>query len=152
MVERICPHCQHGNPLNNRFCGQCGVPLDTRLDDQYALPAAASTSSNLDIRRAGLPAEWQAMGKTVAISLAALAAEAGMAWLRQRVERMKQQPAAPVAAPTQQLAPTTQQPQPAPHSSDSVTIWSQRVLEVWEEGALTGQVVERHIWRRERDS
>ena len=78
MVERICPACQHGNPLDDRFCGKCGVPLERQLP-------ARRTDAPLTVAGRQLPVTWQQFGKTVALSVAALAAEAGLAWLRRRI-------------------------------------------------------------------
>ena len=91
---------------------------------------------------AALPVPWKQVSKTVAIGLATLAAEAGLAWLRRKAEHVS----VPAASPTQALVPTrTAQP-----ADDAVTIVSQRVLEVWEQGDLTRKVVERTFWRKER--
>src|SRR5690349_13946670 len=79
MVERICSTCQHGNPLDDRFCGKCGAPLERQL------PARRADSSIM-IAGHQLPVSWQQLGKTVASSVNALAAEAGLAWLRRRTE------------------------------------------------------------------
>ncbi len=78
MTEHApCPRCRHGNPPKNRFCGWCGAPL---------------TSSELVPRRgrglavAGrtLPVRLKPVGKALAVGVAALAAEAGLSWLRRR--------------------------------------------------------------------
>jgi hypothetical protein len=80
MTEHApCPRCRHGNPPKNRFCGWCGAPL---------------TSSELVPRRerglavAGrtLPVRLKPVGKALAVGVAALAAEAGLSWLRRRAE------------------------------------------------------------------
>jgi hypothetical protein len=82
MEERSstpCPQCRHGNPLENSFCGACGAPLAS--GGQLARrpegdPPAAS--------RALLPAEFNPVGRALAVGLATLAAQAGLAWLRRR--------------------------------------------------------------------
>src|SRR6266542_6494739 len=79
MVERICPACQHGNPLDDRFCGKCGAPLERQLPARHG-------NAPLAVAGRQLPITWQQFGKTVALSVAALAAEAGLAWLRKRIE------------------------------------------------------------------
>ena len=76
-----CPQCRRGNPPENRFCGACGAALESggqlvrRMEDS---PATA--------RRALLPAELKPVGRALAVGLATLAAEAGLAWLRRRAE------------------------------------------------------------------
>lgn len=79
MVEQRCPQCRATNPIQNRYCGQCGSALN--------LPVARQ-SSPLVIGRPNLPApELKQIGQTVAVGLLAIAAEAGLSWLRRRVQR-----------------------------------------------------------------
>src|SRR6185503_5861970 len=96
MVERICPTCQHGNPIDDRFCGKCGAPLERQM-------LARRPASQLTVAGRNLPVTWQQLGKTVALSAAALVAEVGLAWLRRRIEGG---PAAPSAAPLANIVPT----------------------------------------------
>jgi hypothetical protein len=141
MVERICPSCQHGNPLEDRFCGKCGAPLERQLP---MLRGEAWLAS----RGRSLPVTWKQLGRTVAISVAALAAEAGLAWLRRRIE----------AGPSNTLAPSISvrsAPKPAPETTalvgpvaNAVTIVSHRVIEIFDGGDGTRRVVERSFWRR----
>lgn len=160
MVERICPRCQHGNPVENRFCGQCGAPMGRTLPEpQHQDALAMSGSVDLSVR-------LKQLGRVAAVSLTALAIEAGVGWLRRRIEHFNQpayappQTAHPVSAPyTVSASPgppatTTQSPPtsivvPA-QPSGVVTILSQRVVETWEQGVLTRQTVERNVWRREQ--
>jgi hypothetical protein len=98
--------------------------------------------------------ELKQVGKAVAVSLAALAAEAGMAWLRRRVERMQNAPVGTQQAHTPQTTqpahPTTQIVPAQPATSQrNVTVWSQRVVQTWEQGDLIRQTVERTVWRRD---
>jgi hypothetical protein len=141
MVERICPACQHGNPLDDRFCGKCGAPLERQLP-------ARRTDAPLTLAGRSLPVTWKQLGRTVALSAAALAAEAGLAWLRRRVENGP--PSAPLAQTRPAQAPksvaeTTALAVPA---SNVVTIVSQRVVEIWDAGDGARRVVERTFWRR----
>jgi hypothetical protein len=141
MVERICPSCQHGNPLDDRFCGKCGAPLERQLPVRLGQTSLASSGRNL-------PATWKQLGRTVAISAAALAAEAGLAWLRRRME----------AGPSNISTPSiraTSAPKPAPETTalvgpvaNVVTIVSHRIVEIFDGGDGTRQVVERTFWRR----
>ena len=84
MDERIstpCPQCRHGNPLENRFCGACGAPL-TSGGQLAGRPEGGPPAAS----RALLPAELNPVGRALAVGLAALAAQAGLAWLRRRAE------------------------------------------------------------------
>lgn len=152
MVERICPQCQYGNSLENRFCARCG----TNLEHPH-LPARHVHEGDLMLAGSQLPAQWKQVGKAMAMSLAALAAEAGMTWLRRRVERMKATPPTLQAPPAQQSLSVPQMTRPAlpthapARPDEKVTIFSQRIVETWEHGTLTRQTIERTIWRRERE-
>jgi len=140
MVERICPACQQGNPVNDRFCGKCGAAIERQLP-------ARRGDTQLTVAGRNLPVTWQQLGKTVALSVAAVAAEAGLAWLRHRIEAGSAAPA-PIARPaptTSTSAETTALARPA---GSIVTIISQRVIEVWDSGDGRKQISERHTWRR----
>ncbi len=141
MVERICPTCQHGNPLNERYCGKCGAALERQL------PARVGDAP-LTIAGRQLPVTWQQLGKTVALSAAALAAEAGLAWLRRRIESGPPTTALAVRqAPAARPASTPAEIAKSPVRS-VVTIISQRVVEVWESADGKRQISEHHVWRR----
>jgi hypothetical protein len=81
MDERVpCPLCRHGNLPENRFCGHCGALLTSKGEltpRPEAKPAAAIRS---------LPTKLGPAGKALALGLAVLATEAGLVWLRRRVE------------------------------------------------------------------
>lgn len=140
MVERICPTCQHGNPLDDRFCGKCGAALERQL------PVRA-TDAQLTIAGRQLPVTWRQLGKTVAISAAALAAEAGLAWLRRRTLSPHLAPAQPVLPRLSSTTTTPNPVSPTPASHPIVTIVSQRIVEVWESDE-TRRIVERTFWRK----
>lgn len=132
MVERICAACQHGNPIAHRFCGACGASLEPQA-------LAPRPSDTLMIAGQAVPlAQVRHVGRAVAVGLAAVAAEAGLAWLRRRGNLP---------------ATTTPGAQPTQVSPDAitgaVTIMSQRVIEIWDHGTLTRQIVEKQIWKKE---
>ena len=139
MVERICPTCQHGNPLDDRFCGKCGAPLERQLPMRRP-------ESRLSIAGRDLPVTWKQFSRTVALSVAALAAEAGLAWLRRRIE------AGPSAAPAgtaSALKPATSETTALAHPlGNAVTIVSQRIIEIWDDADGARRVVERTFWQR----
>jgi hypothetical protein len=138
MVERICPACQHGNPLDNRYCGACGGSL------QHDALARTGTTA-ITIAGQQIPVDQiKQVGKVLAVSLATVAAEAGMAWLRRRAEVAR----LPAVAVSPQQAAAIIKPD-AELVRNTVTIVSQRVVEVWEHGALARQVIEKHVWRKE---
>ena len=79
-----CLLCRHDNPSENRFCGRCGASL--AASEQLALRQENSPT----IVDRSLPARFGPAGKALALGLVALAAEAGLAWLRRRNERFDQ--------------------------------------------------------------
>jgi len=118
---------------------------------------APRQSNDIVIAGHAVPAQLKQVGKAMAVSLATLAAEAGLAWLRQRIERIRvssvptaQQPTSQVryVVPTSrseaEIVPTNPNP-----SSNVVTILSRRVVEIWDRDGIARQTVERSVWRRE---
>jgi hypothetical protein len=140
MVERICPACQHGNPMENRFCGACGAALE-----HHAL--AVRTEDAIIVAGQRIPlAQARQIGKAVAVGLAAVAAEAGLAWMMRR-SGQSGVPATALAVRPSAETPT----QSAGSVADVVTIVSQRVVEIWDHGNLTRQIVEKHVWKKTTD-
>src|SRR5512145_1937412 len=121
MVERICPACQHGNPLDDRCFGKCGTLLERQL------PVRRS-EGHITIAGGNLPITWRQFGKTLALSVATIAAEAGISWLRRRVE----------AAPLNSSSSLARSPRSRPSGastatlthlgSNTITIMSQRIV------------------------
>ncbi len=75
MVERICPGCQSGNPLEARNCGRCGAALRP----EGSRPLAKRPRSELIRRMPAVPVRWQQAGKAAALGAVALAVEVGAA-------------------------------------------------------------------------
>jgi Double zinc ribbon len=138
MVERICPACQQANPIDDRFCGKCGAPLERQLPVRLA-------DTRLTIAGRNLPITWQQLGKTVALSAAALAADVGLAWLRRRIEAG---PATTSTSLARHIPATPPAATPGNATGSIVTIISQRVIEIWDSGDGKRQINERHVWRR----
>jgi hypothetical protein len=81
MTERQvpCPQCHQENPPSHRFCGSCGAPLtsgEQLATRQEHRPVPASRA---------WPAKFGPVGKAVAVGVAALATEAGLSWLRNKI-------------------------------------------------------------------
>lgn len=132
MVEQICPRCKEGNPLDNVYCGQCGARL--------AGEDAARGGSELTVGSGRLlPAQsMQQVGRAVAVSVAALVAEAGLSWLRRRLERVGSGTPADVASTGVDIK-----------KRPKATIVGRRVLRVWRNGALVSEAVEDSVWEVE---
>jgi hypothetical protein len=81
MTERKvpCPRCTQENPPRNRFCGSCGAPLTSgeqlaRRREYRPVPASRAW-----------PAKLGPVSKALAVGAAALATEAGLSWLRNKI-------------------------------------------------------------------
>ena len=82
-----CPGCGYTeNPPENRFCGYCGVSLERALA-RWGGELTPRTEDRITLRKRLLPGGLGPVGKTVAVSLAAVAADVGLAWLRHRLEK-----------------------------------------------------------------
>jgi hypothetical protein len=81
MTEREvpCPRCCQENPPRNRFCGSCGAPLTS--GEQLA---TRREYRPVPTRRAW-PDKLGPTGKALALGVAAIAAEAGLSWLRRKI-------------------------------------------------------------------
>jgi hypothetical protein len=119
MVERICPQCASSNPAIQPYCGQCGTALEQLLARRAAHPLARRLSN--------LPAHWKQTGKVVALGVATLAAEAGMAWLQNRQQQVHRR-------------------QSSPADSARVIALGRRVSERWQNGVLQERIEERVVW------
>ena len=108
-----CPQCRHGNPPENRFCGACGAALESGGQVARRTENIPTTAS-----RALLPAELKPVGRALAVGLATLAAEVGLAWLRRRAEG-SDRPSLAVARGTK---PTILEP-PIYQSFEEVHAW-----------------------------
>ena len=109
-----CPRCRHGNPPENHFCGACGASLTSG-----ELPARRTESSPTTASPALLPAELKPVGRALAVGLATLAAEAGLAWLRRRAEG-SERPSLPATRGTGPALPA----HPVYQSFEEVHAWA----------------------------
>lgn len=121
MIERICPQCGGGNPERQAYCGDCGAALQPQ-------PLTRRPAAALARRSVQIPARWRETGKVVALGLAAVAAEAGIALLNRR------QNAAP--------HPLARPPQP----SGRVIAVGHRISQTWHNGQLQHRTEERVVW------
>jgi hypothetical protein len=74
-----CPRCRQENPPGNRFCGSCGVRLNSgeqlaTRQEHRPVPAGRAW-----------PAKLGPVSKALAVGVAVLAAEAGLSWLQRRI-------------------------------------------------------------------
>ena len=100
-----CPGCGYPeNPPENRFCGRCGASLERPLAGGTELVPRAK-ESRVTLRERFLPSRLGPVGKTVAVSLAAVAADVGLAWLRHRMEKTGRSALPHDAGPTRREGP-----------------------------------------------
>jgi hypothetical protein len=86
-----CPRCGHPeNPPENRSCG-CGGASLGRLPVRSRELALRAKESKVALRERFLPGGLGPVGKTVAVSLVAVVADVGLAWLRYRLEKTDRQ-------------------------------------------------------------
>lgn len=138
MIRYICPQCQHDNPMENQFCGQCGEPLAPKA-------LATRQPTGLTIGGTHLPAPTlKRVGQAALVSLAGLAVEAGLIWLRRRVTQMEESAVGPAKAPSKKETAVV----PVQPATREVTIFSQRIVSLWERGRLVEQIIERSVWQR----
>ncbi len=89
-VADSCPGYEHPeNPPENRFCGRCGTLLQ-RAPARSSKELALRAREKITLKERLLPARLGPIGKTVAASLAIVAADVGLAWLRHRLEKTDQ--------------------------------------------------------------
>ena len=130
MVERICPQCQAGNPVQAQHCAVCG----TVLHPEDTQPLAKRPGSALMRSIPAVPARWQQASKAAALAAVALAVEVGAAWLQQRSAAKP----APLARRTLPAAASARRPG---------FVARQRVWETYEAGRLSHRVIEQTVWR-----
>ena len=80
MTEQApCPLGRPENPPENRFCRSCGAPL---MNGEQL----ATRQEHHPVRAArAWPSKLGPAGKALAVGVAALAADAGLSWLRRRI-------------------------------------------------------------------
>ena len=76
-----CPLCRNENPPGNRFCGSCGVRL--KSGEQLA---TRQEHRPVQAGRAW-PAKLGSVRKARAVGVAVRAAEAGLSWLKRRIDK-----------------------------------------------------------------
>lgn len=133
MVQKICPECNAGNAVESDYCGRCGALLSTPMVVPRRSAEITLGSGSL------LPAKsWQQVGRAVAVSLGAIAAEAAISWLRRRLAD------APTPAGSGKSMPIVPAPRPR---QPVVRGFSRRVVRIWRGGKLTDELVEQSEWQ-----
>lgn len=145
MIDITCPHCQAQNAAHSSYCSACGALLERN-------PIILRREDGITVAGYNLPArQLKQIGASLAVSAAALLAEAGLLWLRRRVQTMRTDPlptprSTAVAQPTKSVVIL---PTPEEESRQVVTVFSERVVEIHRWGRPIQRIVERMAWRRE---
>lgn len=138
MSETLCPHCQARNPADNRFCGACGGRLAHRS-------LVLSPDNSITIAGREVPAQQlKRIGASVAVSVAALLAEAAVIWLRHRVQGMEAPKTAAPRSESTALVPTESE-----ELTPVISVYSERVTEIHRWGRPVKRIIERMAWRRD---
>lgn len=137
MADLLCPVCNAANRSSSRYCRRCGSDL---FHDVTVVPAQPTSLQR--ISRALPSKQAKQVGQAVAVSVAALALEAGVSWLRRRMRQQRD-----VTLPAvQEPKPATAQPRPQSVSiarrSGGVTMMRQRTVQVWQNGEMTQEIVD----------
>lgn len=133
MVERICPRCEAGNPSEQAYCGHCGLLLQPGASGAAPASGAAHrlarrVGAPLAQRSVRLPVQWKQASKVVALGVASIAAEVGLAWLQQRQQAQSQALARPQSEAARVLAV------------------GRRIRTTWRNGQLYERVDEQVLW------
>jgi hypothetical protein len=130
MIERICPRCAAGNPNEQAYCGSCGAALNGGAPDRSRAMVRRQTGA-LARQTQRIPARWRDTGKVVALGVATLLAEAGMAYMQRRQQ------------------PPADRPQPlavVPRQRSRVVAIARRRTELWSNGQLQRRTEEQMVW------
>lgn len=134
MIERICPRCASGNPAEQAYCGHCGLalqpaPANASWTASPGQSLARRVAAPLAQRPVRVPAQWKQAGKVVALGVASIAAEVGLAWLNQRQQAQQEH----------RLA--VRQPE-----RGRVLAVGRRIRTTWRNGQLYERVDEQVLW------
>lgn len=144
MAGSICSNCNSENPPGYTLCTRCGADLQRP-------PIIIQEPSSLTIGSPRLPSrELKAIGVSVAVSVLALLAEAGVIWLRRRVRHMEMQP---YQKDRKTRLPAVMEEQAAPPRKNKrvTTVLSERVIEEKRWGRAPRRIIERFAWRHEEE-
>jgi hypothetical protein len=139
MADLLCPVCTASNRSNSRYCRRCGSDL---FHDVTVVP---SRPSSLQKVSRALPAKQaKQIGQAVAVSVAALALEAGISWMR---KRMREQPITLPTVPenkTEVVRPN----QRTITKREGSTMMRHRTTQFWRNGELSHEIVENEqiVW------
>lgn len=146
MAMTICSTCGQENPADNRYCGSCGAKLNER-----ALIISQPSPIMIGDRQLS-QSQIKALAATIAVGLAALLAEAGLAYL-QNLLSSRERPSLSLRRKKKSAVQETTVVPVRRRNGRVVTVVSERVIVEKRWGRPVRRVVERFAWRgEERDS
>lgn len=145
LAMEPCPTCGHNNPSGNSYCGGCGAALS-----ESALIVRRPAPIQIGERQLATP-QLKALAATVAVSVAALLAEAGLAYLQRRLSQMER-PSFSKAGRKARSAESSVIVPPKKRNGRVITIVGERVVEEKRWGRPVRRVVERFAWRGEESN
>jgi hypothetical protein len=140
MADLLCPVCNAANHSNSRYCRRCGSDL---FHDVTVVPAQ---STSLQRMSRALPAKQvKQVSQAVAVSVAALALEVGISWMRKRLREQKIE-TLPAVQDTKATVIRPNERQIV--RRDGSTMFRHRTTQLWHNGQLTHEIVENEqiIW------
>ena len=151
---KTCPICRQQNPSANSFCGKCGADLaeTNRADldrEDKALLIRRPTPIEIRENQLATP-QAKALVVTIAVGVATLLAEAGLAYLQRRVSEMERPSLSlrrskkAVDEKSIIIPPNSKRP-----PDRVITVVSERVIEEKRWGRPARRIVERMAWRGE---
>lgn len=142
MALQTCPNCRSSSPAGSSYCGNCGAELR-----QGSLIISQPQPIEISDGQLATP-QLKALAATVAVSLAALLAEAGLIYLQRRVSRMER-PSFSLRRRRARVAEETAIVPVEKGNGRVITVVSERVVEEKRWGRPVRRVVERFAWRGE---
>ena len=142
MALQTCPNCRSGSPVGSSYCSNCGAELR-----QGSLIISQPQPIQVSDGQLATP-QLKALAATVAVSLAALLAEAALNYLQRRVSRMER-PAFSLRIRRARAAEETAIIPVDKQNGRVITVVSERVVEEKRWGRPVRRVVERFTWRGE---
>lgn len=141
--QKLCSTCGVANPAGNRYCGQCGHGL--RLE-----PVKSNHSLVIDQTGQLVPGiDTRQMARTLAVSVAALTAEAALLYLRRRIRQDSKR-----SITAQKAAEPVNRAQRLRNAgvgllTGAVLVIAERQLIESENGRPVRQLIERTFYRRD---
>lgn len=140
MADLLCPVCNAANGSASRYCRRCGSDL---FHDVTVVPARPSSLQKMS--RALPSKQVKQVSQAVAVSVAALALEVGISWMRKRLREHKIETLPTVQ---EQKATVIRPNERQITRREGSTMMRHRTTQFWRNGELSHEIVENEqiIW------